>query len=159
MAPTKKLDEWPQRRVSADPASEAWRRFYGVLRGIKDFWPTVAADCDLPLAQLKVLVELGYMAPVPMHVVAECMACDASNVTGLVDRMESRGLLERRLDEHDRRIKLIALTKAGHDLRARILARLEAPPPCFEALTVAEQRAIASALAPLADALNSTETR
>src|SRR5579872_5351760 len=159
MTATKKLDEWPQHKTSTEPAHEAWRLLYRVIRGLKEYWPDVANDCGLPLVQLRVLVELGPMGPVPMHTIAELMACDASNVTGLVDRMESRGLLERRTDEHDRRIKLIAVTKAGHELRAKLVKRLSSPPKSFEALSVTEQRAIASALAPLAESLNATETR
>ena len=159
MPATKKLDEWPQHRVSPEPAHEAWRLLFRVIQGLQEFWHDVAADCGLPLVQLRVLIELGPMGPVPMHEIARLMACDASNVTGLVDRMESRGLLERRTDEHDRRIKLIAVTKAGHELRSRIVKRLATPPPGFETLTIAEQRAIASALGPLAESLSPTENR
>src|ERR1051325_11625901 len=45
------------------------------------------------------LIEPGQ--PVPMRRLAEVLACDASNVTGLVDRLESRGLVQRRASEED----------------------------------------------------------
>jgi DNA-binding MarR family transcriptional regulator len=152
--PTAREEEWPRERLSGEPAHEAWRLLFSVIKGLQEFWPSVAADFDVPLVQFRVLLEIGPMEPVPMRRIAELLACDASNVTGLVDRMESRGLLERRLDERDRRIKLIAVTKAGRELRARMLARLATPPPCLEALTAAEKRALASALTPIVESLD-----
>jgi Mn-dependent DtxR family transcriptional regulator len=44
---------------------------------------------------------------------ARSLHCHDSNVTGLVDRLEQRGLIERQSNPNDRRVKLIALTKAG----------------------------------------------
>lgn len=33
--------------------------------------------------------------PLPMRALAELLGCDASNVTGIVDRLEARGLVRR----------------------------------------------------------------
>jgi DNA-binding MarR family transcriptional regulator len=142
---------WPQEAVKADPAHEAWRRLFNAIQLVKELFPRVASEFDLPLAQMRLLFELAPIAPVPMTRIAELMACDASNVTGLVDRMESRGLLERRVDDNDRRIKLIAVTREGLALRERICARLSEPPPSIESLSRTEQRALAKALAPLVE--------
>jgi DNA-binding MarR family transcriptional regulator len=48
-----------------------------------------------------------------MRRLAEQMNCEASNLTGLVDRLEIRGLVERRPDPADRRVRLLALTHEG----------------------------------------------
>ena len=40
-----------------------------------------------------------------MHEIATRLACDNSNVTGIVDRLEARGLVTRRPGEQDRRVK------------------------------------------------------
>jgi DNA-binding MarR family transcriptional regulator len=45
-------------------------------------------------------------------------------VTGLVDRLEKRALVERRTDAQDRRVKLIAPTEEGGELSARVWADL-----------------------------------
>lgn len=55
---------------------------------------------------------------------ASLLACDASNVTGMVDRMHAAGIVERREAEKDRRIKMIALTDKGKRLRADLIASL-----------------------------------
>ncbi|MFB7336389.1 MarR family winged helix-turn-helix transcriptional regulator, partial [Streptomyces adustus] len=44
---------------------------------------------------------------------AQKLKCEPSNVTGIVDRLESRGLVERRPDAADRRVKLAAATDEG----------------------------------------------
>ena len=48
-----------------------------------------------------------------MSGLAELLFCDASNVTGIADRLEARGLIERRSAGGDRRVKVLALTSAG----------------------------------------------
>jgi DNA-binding MarR family transcriptional regulator len=48
-----------------------------------------------------------------MRRLAEQMNCEASNLTGLVDRLEIRGLVERRADPVDRRVRQLALTEEG----------------------------------------------
>ena len=55
-----------------------------------------------------------------MSSLAGMLFCDASNVTGIVDRLEARGLIERRPAAQDRRVKLLALTPAGEQVRATV---------------------------------------
>jgi DNA-binding MarR family transcriptional regulator len=55
--------------------------------------------------------------PLSMKVAADRMHCDASNLTGIVDRLESRGLVARRSHPTDRRVKELVLTGAGERLR------------------------------------------
>jgi DNA-binding MarR family transcriptional regulator len=66
---------------------------------------------------------------------ARSLHCHDSNVTGLVDRLEQRGLIERQSNPKDRRVKLIALTKAGETFRGRLLERLFEPLPFIAVLT------------------------
>ena len=73
---------------------------------------------------------------------ARWLTCDASNVTGIVDRLEARGLVERRPDPGDRRVKMLALTDEGVALRDEIVRRLAMPPEPLAALPRADQRAL-----------------
>lgn len=52
---------------------------------------------------------------VPLSEISARMLCDNSNLTGIVDRLISKGLVERRPDPQDRRVSLICLTQAGID--------------------------------------------
>ncbi|GAA3216359.1 MarR family transcriptional regulator [Actinocorallia longicatena] len=72
----------------------------------------------LTTAQAQLLIQLD--EPLPMRVIADRLFCDASNVTGLVDRLETRGLVVRAPDPGDRRVKLVSLTPAGLALCERI---------------------------------------
>ena len=81
-----------------------------------------------------------------MKRLAETLACDASNVTGLVDRLESRGLVRRHASEEDRRLKVLDLTPAGVRLRTVVLQRMTTPPESLKDLSPAEQRALVSIL-------------
>ncbi|AYN41528.1 MarR family transcriptional regulator [Streptomyces dangxiongensis] len=59
------------------------------------------------------LLSLLSLEPLPMRKLAQKLKCEPSNVTGIVDRLEARGLAERRPDPADRRVKVAAATEEG----------------------------------------------
>ncbi|WP_149825507.1 MarR family winged helix-turn-helix transcriptional regulator [Streptomyces tailanensis] len=71
-----------------------------------------AAGHALTGAQARLLGLLS-LEPLPMRRLAQKLRCEPSNVTGIVDRLERRGLVERRPDPKDRRVKLAAATAEG----------------------------------------------
>ena len=71
-----------------------------------------AAARSLTGAQAKVLALLR-RGPMPMRHIAQTLSCEPSNITGIVDRLESRGFVTREADPQDRRVKLVAATEAG----------------------------------------------
>ncbi|WP_327246487.1 MarR family winged helix-turn-helix transcriptional regulator [Streptomyces sp. NBC_01320] len=73
-----------------------------------------AAAHSLTGAQARVLGLLS-LEPMPMRRIAQKLKCEPSNVTGIIDRLETRGLVERRPDPADRRVKLAAPTEKGID--------------------------------------------
>ncbi|MEU1906709.1 MarR family winged helix-turn-helix transcriptional regulator [Streptomyces hygroscopicus] len=83
-----------------------------------------AAKHALTGAQARVLSLLS-RAPTPMRRLAQQLKCEPSNVTGIVDRLEARGLAERRLDPADRRVKLAAATEAGRETSAQLRGSLD----------------------------------
>lgn len=93
----------------------------------------VISEFDLPPAQAKALLNLA--EPLPMRKLAEILHCDASNITGIVDGLESRGLVERRVDSRDRRVKQLVLNRRGNRIRAQLHSRLYERMPAVERLT------------------------
>lgn len=85
--------------------------------------------------------------PLSMHELARHMRCDASNVTGIVDRLEARGLVERHVDESDRRIKNLVLTAEGVRHRDALQGRLMETSPITAGVSTADQRALRDLLA------------
>ncbi|MCF3965070.1 MarR family winged helix-turn-helix transcriptional regulator [Streptomyces fuscigenes] len=71
-----------------------------------------AAEHSLTGAQARVLGLLS-LEPLPMRRIAQKLKCEPSNVTGIIDRLEGRGLVERRPDPDDRRVKVAAVTETG----------------------------------------------
>jgi MarR family transcriptional regulator, organic hydroperoxide resistance regulator len=107
-------------------------------------------EFDLSGAQLHALYLLG--EPRSMGELAQRLCCDASNVTGLVDRLEGRGLIERRPGPDDRRVRMLVLTPAGEELRTRALARFSDAPAGIAALSAEEQRTLRDLLRKALDA-------
>lgn len=83
-----------------------------------------AASFSLTGAQARVLGLLS-LEPMPMRRIAQKLKCEPSNVTGIVDRLEVRDLVERRPDPHDRRVKLAAPTEKGRATALRLREALD----------------------------------
>lgn len=122
--------------------TEAWELFYEVMKASKPYMETVAAAFELSPQQMWALKQLDNERPSPMSALAGLLGCDASNVTALVDKLESRGLVERRSADHDRRIKVLVMTSAGIMLRDRITERIKRPPPAIANLSAADQESL-----------------
>ncbi|MHB1844607.1 MAG: MarR family winged helix-turn-helix transcriptional regulator, partial [Deltaproteobacteria bacterium] len=60
--------------------------------------------------------------------------------TGIVDKLEARGLVERRGSPTDRRIKIVSLTPQGATLRRRLIAQMNEPAGWMRELPTEEQR-------------------
>jgi DNA-binding MarR family transcriptional regulator len=123
-------------------ASRAWQLLTQLLFAHRSRLPSVAAGLELSPVQLQVLHVLAPDRPLAMGELARTLACDRSNVTGLIDRLESRRLVERRPSPRDRRVKVLVLTPTGARVRAELQARLADPPETFSRLSPAEQRAL-----------------
>jgi len=97
-----------------------------------------AAHHSLTGAQARLLTLLA-REPTPMRKVAKQLKCEPSNVTGIVDRLESRGLVERRPDPADRRVKLAAATDDGLAMAEELRASLDFAREPLADLTPAER--------------------
>ena len=89
---------------------------------------TMLRELGLTPGHLKVLAVIHPDEPRPMGVMAEIMQCDASQMTWLIDRLEERELVERRTMPGDRRVRTIALTPRGVEVRRLVLDKLYEPP-------------------------------
>ncbi|MFF9853407.1 MarR family winged helix-turn-helix transcriptional regulator [Streptomyces litmocidini] len=92
----------------------------GVYYG--DFTVAAASE-NLTASQGKALTVLR-RGPAAMRALAETMACDASNMTGIIDRLEQRGLVRREADTADRRVKNVILTAEGRRVTDAIRAKM-----------------------------------
>ncbi|HVZ48981.1 MAG TPA: MarR family winged helix-turn-helix transcriptional regulator [Gemmatimonadaceae bacterium] len=125
------------------PAREAWAIVIGMVKAARGKY---LAEFELTPAQAQLLISLDAGRPAPMSELAGALGCDASNVTGLVDRLEARQLIERRADPGDRRVKMVAVTDAGCRVKDRLHDRWFEPPPAIAGLPVREQKALLAIL-------------
>jgi DNA-binding MarR family transcriptional regulator len=128
-------------RYATDTAGEAWALIARMLfvEG-KPRIPAIAAEFDLSPPQAITLRLLG--EPRTMSELAMAMHCDNSNLTGIVDRLEERGLVERTPADYDRRVKLIAATDEGRRLASELTRRMAEAPEPLQRLSAADQRTL-----------------
>jgi DNA-binding MarR family transcriptional regulator len=132
---------------SASAADQTWALLLQVgFELVSAHFATTVTELDLAPAQARALHELDLDRPISMRQLAERLKSDPSNLTGLIDRLEARGLVERRPDPTDRRIKGLALTPAGEQLRERLFARLYSAPPSVAALAEKDQHVLRDVL-------------
>jgi DNA-binding MarR family transcriptional regulator len=91
------------------------------LDAMREVWMRRVRELDLTPPQ-SVVLRLCAQADQPMGTAADYLVCDASTMTGIADRLEERGLIERRPSPHDRRVKLLAITPTGRDVVQRLQA-------------------------------------
>ena len=132
-------------------ACEAWQLLIKFFFTQRADLPTLASEFELSPVQCHILHLMEPDQSIPMGSLAEALACDASNVTGLVDRLESRGLIRRKPSPGDRRVKALELTPAGVRLRTTVLERMTKPPESLERLSADEQRTLVKILKHLLD--------
>ena len=130
-AGTRRIDPDPVTREVVDLIGSVVSRYY-------EEYELAAAHHSLTGAQARVLALLA-REPTPMRQVARQLKCEPSNVTGIVDRLETRGLVVRRADPADRRVKLAAATDEGVDMAERLRSALEFAREPLAGLTPAER--------------------
>jgi DNA-binding MarR family transcriptional regulator len=109
-----------------------------------------AAKHSLTGAQARVLRLLSIEA-MPMRRIAQKLKCEPSNVTGIVDRLEARDLVERRPDAGDRRVKVAAPTEKGRSTAAQLRDSLDFAREPLAGLSVDERTVLRDLLKRMLD--------
>ena len=127
-------------------AAEVWRRIF-------DFIITTHAQRDGVLQRFgftpgdsKALMFLDADEGRTMRSLAEAWTCDASNATWMIDRLEQRGLVERKPVAGDRRVKKVVLTPLGVETKAALVEAFYQPPAELLELPLADLKALRDAV-------------
>ena len=136
----------------------AWQLLVRFFFAQREHLPALDGELELSPIQCHVLHLLEPGRPLPMGRLAGMLGCHASNVTGLVDRLEARGVVQRRPSADDRRIKVLDLTPEGSRLRAQMLRRMTTGARPISRLTVGQQRTLVKILEVLVDDSSRCET-
>jgi DNA-binding MarR family transcriptional regulator len=134
-----------------DAQDDFWPMVIEFTLSQRAWWIGLCEEFGLTAMQGHTLRLLDPDRPVAMSALADHLVCDASNVTGIVDKLESRGLIARQNAGHDRRVKMLAVTEKGRALQERISARMMEPPRAVAALSPAARRQLAAILRSIVD--------
>ena len=123
--------------VCQELQAELEQRLLALVDQLRARISAVAAEFGLTPQQAILLRHLD--RPRTMSELATILACDRSNVTGLVDRLVDRGLVDRVSDLHDRRVKQLLLTDEGQGYRAALQKRFFTESPATADLAPSER--------------------
>jgi DNA-binding MarR family transcriptional regulator len=111
----------------------------------------------ISMAQLHILYTLQRSGEMPMSRLADVLQVSLSNATGLIDRIEERGFVERTRVPEDRRVVVIRVTEAGRRMLDEIDAvSTELLRSVFDRIGRSQLSGVARAIAELRRALEDT---
>ena len=143
---TPRLQPIRQPPVPTRVAQELAQVFFELLMRHKHRFAEEVAELGLSPILARTLLCIDPDRPSTMSEVAQELGCVPSNITGVIDKLEARDLVERRPRPEDRRIKAVAMTRKGIGLRKRITALLGHPAPWMVALSPGDQRQLVDIL-------------
>ncbi|NIO11858.1 MAG: MarR family transcriptional regulator [Deltaproteobacteria bacterium] len=107
---------------------------------------------ELTPPQFYVLATIGYLGGVPFSEIGAKMMVTVSNLTGIVDRLEEKGIVTRERDKRDRRVIYVKLTDKGKKLyKTSVTAFENSVSQLFSGLDGAEQKELSTLLRKLHD--------
>lgn len=130
-------------------AADAWRSILDFIAATAPQRFRALAELGLTPNDSRALTALDSEHGRTMRSLADEWKCDASTATWIVDRLEQKGLAERRPHLGDRRVKLVLLTAAGVRTKEEVARKLYVPPPALLELDRAELKALRNAAAKL----------
>jgi DNA-binding MarR family transcriptional regulator len=100
-----------------------------VAIGAKHGLMTIAEKHNISVMQMYTLCLLEADKSIPMNTLSCMLNCDASNVTGIVDRLFQHKYIKREENPHDRRTKMITLTTKGVKLCEKLATEITSYQP------------------------------
>ena len=127
-------------------AADVWRRIFDFIISTHGQRDEVLQRFGFTPGDSKALMLLEPDKGRTMRSLAEAWTCDASNATWMIDRLETRGLVERRAVAGDRRVKEVVLTPLGVETKAALVEALYQPPAELLELPLADLKTLRDAL-------------
>lgn len=114
----------PERRSGPEPALPLVTDIQRAVHVLGLHLEVALADLRLSQGEIHVLSLLGHTGTMSVTELQRGVRHRPSTLTGILDRLGGRGLIERRINEADRRSNLIELTPQGREAAARVLAAM-----------------------------------
>ena len=91
-------------------------------RAVETYAENSITELEMCGSDFGVLEALLHKGPLPINEIGKKVLLTSGSITVAVDRLESKGLVERRASGTDRRARIVHLTKAGRELITRVYA-------------------------------------
>jgi MarR family transcriptional regulator, organic hydroperoxide resistance regulator len=140
------------------PAEEISALLGALVPSIERRLQKVASEQGLSKAQAQLLAQLPARQALSQREMSERLHCAPSSVVGVIDSLEQRGWLMRRVDSTDRRINVLVLTPAGREARDRLMHQLLEPPTAIRGLSKQAQEQLRDVLRAVVQELESGDS-
>jgi len=131
-----------QVEATSSLARQVWSYQRGFYYYAVAHFDRILADFGLTRSEARTLVDIEPGSDYSMGRLALMWMCDASTVTWMIGRAERLGLVGRRTSPEDRRVRVVALTPRGEEIRATLCEALASPPPMVESLSEEDLNAL-----------------
>lgn len=108
---------------NTDPTTEIMWLIRRLMQAAELYTKELDKKYNVSTPQLSCLLALRDYGPLPPSQIAKYIMVNSSTVTGIIDRLEQKGFVDRSRTSPDRRVITISLTEKGKDLTQN------APPP------------------------------
>lgn len=106
----------PNEEATCGGLPEAYQLIEGLAKRLRQFQEQTLKETNLTLPQYYILTLLEVKDGRPLKELANRLSCTRADMTGIVDTMEKKDLVTRRLNHADRRSLLIKLTEKGRSI-------------------------------------------
>jgi MarR family 2-MHQ and catechol resistance regulon transcriptional repressor len=97
----------------AASGTHTWLILWKAFNSVRDYATRNIASLGLSLTDFGILEALLHKGPLPVNDLGRKVSLTSGSITTAVDRLQSRGLVERQSDDDDRRARVVHLTGAG----------------------------------------------
>ncbi|KAB2334910.1 MarR family transcriptional regulator [Cytobacillus depressus] len=95
------------------------------LQSVNQVSKSKLSSCGVTPVQYALLRQLWKKDGQFGYELAEKILLDSATITGIIDRLEQNGFIERRVDHNDRRNKIIFLTEKGRSMEVPLCKRMD----------------------------------
>lgn len=132
--------------ITVERARELVGLAFGLVLRVRRHYETRVAERSLTPNEARVLLELPTEEPCPISALAAILRIDHPNTTRLVTRLAARDLVHRPSDAADGRVRAVALTPSGRDLRRHLEERITTDNPILAGLSAEQQEELRNLL-------------
>ena len=108
--------------MSGGSGVHVWLVLWKAARAVGDYAQNSVSQLEICGSDFAVLEALFHKGPRPVNEIGKKVLLTSGSITTAVDRLESKGLVERRSHGTDRRAKVVHLTKEGRKMIAKAYA-------------------------------------